>query len=191
MRRLIFTTAIFLCTTFLVYGSLPGDPVCAANPAGLLQDNHKLVVSGTSVFDGNRKLTPEEVLIILNPSSAYADQYNRGLSLRSSGVALLVGGGVVMVGGIVLMISGVESYNDINDSETEFANKYFLGLLATGLGELMVDGGIACTVIGKVKIRRSISHFNASGGSSYFAPQTINYRFGLLDNGNIGIKLTF
>jgi|WetSurMetagenome_2_1015567.scaffolds.fasta_scaffold04726_7 hypothetical protein len=192
MRRLLFTPVIFLCTTFLLYGSLPGDPVFTASPSGLLQDQHKLVVSNTKVFDGNRRLTPEEVMNIFSVSPKIAAQYSRGSRLRSSGVALLVGGGVVTVGGIVLMVSGIDTSNDFyGNSSVDYNSNYYLGLLVAGLGELMVDGGIACTIVGKIKIRKSVSNYNATGGYSTFVPQSINYKFGLLNNGNVGLRLTF
>jgi hypothetical protein len=192
MRRLLFTPVIFLCTAVLSFASLPGGPGYGNNPVGLMQEKHSLKVSNTTVLDGTRRLSNEEVMNIFSVSPKIATQYKRGVALRSSGIALLVGGGVVTVGGIVIMVTGIDTSSDYYGSSTlDYNNNYYLGLLVAGIGELMVDGGIACTIVGKIKIRKSVSNYNASGGYSTFVPQSVNYKFGLLSNGNVGLRLTF
>jgi hypothetical protein len=66
-----------------------------------------------------------------------------------------------------------------------------LGLAITTIGELMLDGGIACSIVGKIQIKRSVRNFNASAQSAYRNPTGLQYQLGFLDNGNFGMRLTF
>jgi hypothetical protein len=188
MKRSILTTALFLCTVFVVLGSYPGDPGDGGLSSGLLQDQHTLLVRNATVFDGTRRLSPAEVMNIFNATPRIAAQYDRAVRLRSSGVAMIVGGSVITIGGVVLMVNGIINTDDSSD---DYGSQYYLGLLTTTVGELIVDGGIACSIVGKVKIRRSVSNYNAAMKQSGCMPQQVVYRFGLLNNGGIGLRVTF
>jgi hypothetical protein len=88
----------------------------------------------------------------------------------------------------------VETYNSSTYSTTTFDEAYFGGFVVAIIGELIVDGGIACSIIGKVKIRRAINNYNRSVTSfnnKYSPGGALKYQLGLLDSGKFGLKLTF
>jgi hypothetical protein len=156
----------------------------------------KLVNHGVEVYKDGRLLTNNEVLNILSSNPKIEVQYQKGKDLRSTGGLLLFGGSIAMVGGIAMMVSGIETYTENNgyysESYTEATDKYYMGVLVTAIGELMFNGGIACTVIGKIQIQKSIRNYNAQYKSGLgYQPGKINYQLGLLDNGQVGFRLSF
>jgi hypothetical protein len=154
-----------------------------------------LRVSGTRVYQGNSLLTKSEVLNIMGVYPKAASLYTKGKSMRGTGGFLIVGGIVTMTAGIVVIVDSYESY-DVNGgyytySYSGFGDNYYLGLAITTIGELMLDGGIACSIVGKIQIKRSVRNFNASAQSAYRNPTGLQYQLGFLDNGNFGMRLTF
>lgn len=154
-----------------------------------------LRVTGTQVYQGNSLLTKSEVLNIMAVTPGPAKLYNKGKNLRGTGGLLIVGGIAAMTGGIVIMVNSFESYDVDNGyysyTYSGFGDKYYAGLAVATLGELMLDGGIACTIVGKILIKRSVRNYNASVNSALWNPGEVKYQLGFLDNGNIGLRLTF
>jgi len=192
---------ILLATSFclLIPLSMFGMPL---NGASSEKDSVKnqltqptLRVSGTRVYQGNSLLTKSEVLNIMGVYPKTASLYSKGKSMRGAGGLLIVGGIATMTGGIVVMVNSYESY-DVDGgyytySYSGFGDNYYLGLAVATLGELMLDGGIACTIVGKVRIKRSVRNYNTSVQSAFGSPGNLQYHLGLLDNGNFGMRLTF
>ncbi len=154
-----------------------------------------LRVSGTQVYQGNTLLTKAQVLNIMALTPGPAKLYNKGKSMRGTGGLLIAGGIAAMTGGIVIMVNSYESYEVDNGyysySYSGFGDKYYAGLAVATLGELMLDGGIACTIVGKIQIKRSVRNYNASVNTAVLHPGDVQYHLGLLDNGNVGLRLTF
>ena len=133
-----------------------------------------------------------EVINILSSHPDILNQYQKGTGLRSTGSFLVVGGIVVFVGGMVVMATGIGTSTDYYGySYVTYNSNYFLGWGVAVVGELMFDGGIACRIVGKSKIRRAIYNYNNTISNSSYEPGVINYQLGFLDNGKIGLKLTF
>ncbi len=59
------------------------------------------------------------------------------------------------------------------------------------LGELMIDGAVVCKIVGKSYMRKSIANYNQAIKSTGYTPGSFSYQVGLLDNGRIGLKVTF
>lgn len=192
MKKVIFTTILSICIPILVFGIQTNDLKNTSDSVKIQGSQPTLHVNGAKVFDGNRMLTKSEVLNILSGSPAIAAQYERAAGTKSAGTGLIIGGAALFTGGIVMMVSGMETVTDYDGYESlEYSDKYYTGLLISVVGELMAAGGIACTIIGKAKIRKSISNYNNSASQTGFTPLEVTYQIGLLDNGNFGLKLTF
>lgn len=192
MKKAILTTILSICIPILVFGVQTNDLKNQGDSAKIQEYQQVLHVKGAKVYGENGLLTKSEVLNILSGSPAIAAQYERAAGTKSAGTALIIGGAVLATGGIVMMVSGMETVVDYNGYESvEFGDKYYTGLLVSVAGELMAAGGIACTIIGKAKIRKSVSNYNNSLNQTGFVPVQVNYQIGLLDNGNFGLKLTF
>ena len=192
MKKVILTTIFSVCIPIMVFGIQTND-LKTQNDSARIQENQKLLkVKGVKVFDGNTLLTKSEVLNILSVSPAIAAQYERASKTRTTGTFLLIGGAALFTGGVVTMVNNIDTHSDYYGYDiVEYNDRYYVGLLIGTIGELMIDGGIVCTILGKVKIRKSISNYNKSLNQTGFAPVEVNYQFGLLDNGNFGLKLTF
>ena len=171
------------------------DPVYEnVNP---LQEALKPVlrVKGARVYNENVRLEKSDVLSIMNTVPAVAGKFEKGTNLRSTGGLLIIGGSAFLAGGVALAISGIETntsdgyYYDY--TYTDFTRNYYIGLIIATLGELMLDGGIACSIVGKITIKRAVRDFNYSSGQSGLAPEILKYQFGLLDDGKFGMKVIF
>jgi hypothetical protein len=191
MKQLILTTVLCVCAQFLTWGSsnsIDSLNIRTVQPA--------LKIEKTRVYDGKTLLSKNEVLNVLSAYPKIAAQYEKGKKLRSTGGVLIPVGLVTFVGGVVLMVNGFDektsSYGYYSIYTRQPNGNYYLGLVIGTIGELMVDGGIVCSIIGKTNIRRSITNYNrAIKSTSQYVPGQINYQLGLLDNGNFGLKLTF
>jgi hypothetical protein len=193
MKKTILTTVFCICVPLLIFGSYPDD-------FNILKDSSKqetgkpvLRVRGAKVFDQNTLLKKSEVLNILSPTPAIAKQYQSGTHLRGARVPMIIGGSVLCAGGIVLMVTGIVNETDdyYYGSYTTYSGTYYAGLAVAVIGELLIDGGIACGFFGKYKIKKSINNYNATVNPTGDTPGFINYQLGLLDDGKIGLKLTF
>ena len=194
MKKTFLTLILLAGIKLLTFGSSPIDFNSSNDSLKKETNNSALKVVGTDVYKDNVFLNEDKVINILNPHPEILMTYEKGKSLRSTGTFLLVGGIVMATGGIALMVNGIEPSKSTyygSSSTPTYNDNYFLGLLVGTVGELMVAGGIVCRVVGKGKIRRAIYNYNNSSSSSQYAPNEINYQFGLLDNGNVGMKLTF
>jgi len=126
------------------------------------QDVRKpLRISGKQIYTEDILHTESEVLMLLSISPDFVDQYQKGKSLRNG-----------------------YSYFDYNGT-------YYLGLVIASLGELMIDGAVVCKIVGKGYIRKSIANYNQAIKTSGYVPGSLNYQLGVLDNGMIGLKVTF
>lgn len=199
MRKTVLTTVLCVFTQFFIFGA--SDSLAGSNDSIKKKiDKPFLETNNTQVYNGNTMLSKSEVLSILGTYPDLASQYRTGKDLRSTGSLLVAGGIVSMIGGTVLAVNGLlktantiySDYEYYNDPALPFDNDYFLGLGISVIGELMIDGGIACNIIGRIKINRSINKYNETKSSAFkLTPEQINYQVGLLDNGKFGLKLTF
>jgi hypothetical protein len=195
MKKAILTIIFSVCFPFLIFGSAPKD--FSTQDYSLKQEISKppLRLKGTKVYKGTTLLTKDEVLNILSATPSNGKKYEKGTRLRGTGVGLIIGGAATFIGGIALAVSGIETITTdtyyYNYTSTDFTSKYYIGLAIGTIGELMVDGGIACSIIGKTMIRRSVFNYNETNNQSGYIPGLINYQFGLLDNGKFGLELTF
>jgi hypothetical protein len=191
MKRLIFSLVFCVCAQFITWGSNNfNDSLSTQTSQPILK------VIGANVYNGNTLLSKSEVLTTLGAYPKIAAQYEKSKKLRNTGVLLIPTGSVIFIGGVVLMANGYDEKTTNFGYYTLYTREpnvnYFLGLAIGTIGELMLDGGIVCSVIGKTNIRRSISNYNrAVKSTSQYEPGQINYQLGLLDNGNFGLKLTF
>ena len=195
MKRFILTTVFCICAQFLTWGS-SNCFIVSKDSASTVKAQPILKVHKAKVYDGKTLLSKNEVLNVLNAYPKIATQYEKGKKLRSTGGVLIPVGLATFIGGAVLMVNGFDENTTNYGYYTVYTRlpngKYYLGLAIGTIGELMVDGGIVCSVIGKTNIRRSISNYNrAVKSTSQYMPGEINYQLGLLDNGNFGLKLTF
>lgn len=195
MKKVILTLIFSVSFPFLIFGSSLND--FSTQYDSLKQEISKppLRLKGTKVYKETTLLTKDEVLNILSATPVNEKKYDKGTRLRGTGVGLIIGGAVTFVGGVALAVSGIET-NTTDDyyysyTSTDFTSKYYIGLAIGTIGELMVDGGIACSIIGKTMIRRSVFNYNETINQSGYVPGLINYQFGLLDNGRFGLNLTF
>jgi hypothetical protein len=185
MKKTILTSFFCVCVSFLVSGTPDND--------SLMQDIRKpLRMSGTKIYTENILHTESEVISLLSISPDIVAQYHKGKNLRSTGTVLLVGGIVTFGGGMALMISGIgTSENYYGYSIIDYDSKYYIGLVIGSLGELMIDGAIVCKIVGKSYMRKSIANYNQAIKSTGYAPASFTYQAGLLDNGRVGLKVTF
>ena len=186
----------FFCICFFSFASGTTRVLTGAKDTLRVEGNPVLKLEGTNVYKDGNLLSKREVLKILSPFPELASQYQKGKSLRTSGVLMILGGIGAMTGGVVLMISGIETNNSSSGYSSNpyvsYNDNYYLGIGVLTIGELLLDGGIACSIIGKIKVRRSINNYNKTAGTAFInKSESINYQFGLLDNGNVGLKLTF
>lgn len=189
MKRFILAVVFCICAPIFLSASSFSVDTSTLQPGKPL-----LRLKGIKVYDGNTRLTKGEVMNILSFSPVIAKKYEKGIKTKNAGTILLISGLVTFTGGIALMVSGIES--TISDdyyyyTYTDYSSNYYIGLAIGVIGELMVDGGIACSIIGKTTVRRSIFNYNEKRNSTGYLPVKINYQLGLLDNGKIGVKLTF
>lgn len=196
MKKMLLTTVFCVCIQFLTFGSSSNCFSTSNDSLNNEISKPALHIIGTRVYKGDTLLTKNEVLNILRTSPDIATRYEKGKNLRNTGGLLIAGSIISMTGGIVLMIKGIETNTTnngyYNDSDISYNNNYYLGLVVVSIGELMLDGGIACNIIGKIQIRRSINNYNASIYSALkYKPGEITYQLGLLDNGKFGLRLVF
>lgn len=192
MERLIFVLLILLASFGIASGITPENPSGSSDATSLSTQMTVLSVSRANVYSGNMRLSYPQVNDILSPYPAIANQFNRGVDTRSTGLMLIIGGAVCSAGGIVMMVAGTDTYLDYYGNYTiDYSGKYYTGLLISAVGELMIGGGIACSITGKMKIRRSIQNYNRATGNFGLQPRSCNYSFGLLDNGSMGLRVTF
>ncbi len=193
MKEVILLVIFSVCIPFLIFGSSPKDFSTQFDPLKQETTRPPLRLKGTKVYKETTLLTKDEVLNILSVNPSDRKKYDKGTRLRSTGAGLIIGGAVTFVGGVVLAVTGIESNTDgyYGYTTTDFTSKYYIGLAIGTIGELMVDGGIACSIIGKTMIRRSVFNYNETNKQSGYVPGLINYQFGLLDNGKLGLKFTF
>jgi len=177
MKKTILATLFCVCVSFLVSGQEIRKP---------------LRMSGTKIYTENILHTESEVISLLSISPDFVAQYQKGKNLRSTGTVLLIGGIVTFGGGMGLMISGIgATENYYGYSTIDYDSKYYIGLVVGSLGELMIDGAVICKIVGKSYIRKSIDNYNQAIKSSGYTPGSFNYQVGLLDNGRVGLKVTF
>ncbi len=179
----------------MIFGSGPNESNTLNDSISQELSNPVLRVKGTRVFKDKTLLKKSEVLNILSSNPTVAKKYARGMRTRSTGTALIISGIIAFAGGIGLMVSGIENNTADNYyysyTYTSYGTNYYVGLIIGTLGELIVDGGIACSVIGKITIRRSIGDYNNSPKQTFYIPGSMNYQIGMLDNGRLGIKISF
>lgn len=196
MKKIVLLAIACISMQSLMFGS-SFDGINESNDTLKTQSSQpKLVNHGVEVYKDGRLLTYNEVLNILSSNPKIELQYHKGKDLRSTGGMLLFGGSIAMVGGIAMMVNGIETHTEnhgyYTETYTEATDKYYMGLLVTVIGELMFDGGIACTIIGKIQVQKSIRNYNAQNKSGLgYQPGEINYQLGLLDNGQVGFRLSF
>lgn len=154
-------------------------------------NNPVLEVRGTRVYKDKILLEKSEILRILSVYPQLENKFNKGANTRGAGVLLIIGGVVIFGSGVALAVSGVETRSSDYYTTTDFNSNYYIGLLIGTIGELMLDGGIACTIVGKLTMRRSVAEYNAKIRKTSYVPGTLNYKVGVLDNGRIGLRLTF
>ena len=188
MKKLFLLLLINSCLTLSIQTSAQTDSISHQSLPKEKQLS-MLDISGTTVYLNSRPITLSKAKGILSAYPIILEQFEKGKSLRGSGIGMIVGGAVIMVGGVSIMI------NSINASANTYGNtdpsgKYFVGLGLTVIGELMVDAGIASTIVGKIKMQRAIRNYNRAINRNDHA-SVIDYKVGLLDNGQVGILLTF
>lgn len=196
MKNLFLTMIFCLSVPLSIFGSPSNNDSSDRDSVQNANNQPVLRVAGTKVYNGNSLLTRIEVSNMLGIYPKTASLYNKGKNLRSTGGILIVGGIATMTGGIVLMVKGIESYTSDNGyysySYTGYNDKYYAGLAVMTIGELMLDGGIACSIVGKIQIKRSIRNYNTAVHSAWQGvPGDIKFQLGFLDSGNIGLRLTF
>jgi len=196
MKKVFSITVFCILFQYIIFGS-------SSNLFSTLKDSineeinrPNLQIKGARVYQENTLLTKSEVLNILSTYPNIALKYKNGKNLRSTGGFLIAGSIVTMTGGLILMINGIETNNSNNgynsESDLYYNGYYYIGISIVSLGEIMLDGGIALSIVGKVQIKHSIQHYNSTINSAYKnKPEKINYQFGLLDNGRFGLRLTF
>ncbi len=195
MKTVILATLLLLVVPLSLVASPADCPPEARDSVQNAPVNPVLRVTGTRVYHGNTLLTKAQVLNLMALTPGPAKLYNKGKSMRGTG-GLLIGGGILaMTGGIVIMVNSFESYVVDNGyysyTNSGFNDNYYAGLAVATLGELMLDGGIACTIVGKIQIKRSVRNYNNAVNAAQWHPGDVKYHLGLLDNGNLGLRLTF
>lgn len=187
MKKVILTPLFYLCFSFLTFGSLSCDTI--------QQDIRKpLRMSGIKIYTEDILHSESEVLSLLSINPEFVTQYKNGKSLRRTGTILLVGGIVTFTGGFAVMGYGLftsPTYEFYGTTKYDYNSTYYIGGIIAGIGELMVDGGIVCKIVGKSKLKKSINNYNDAIKSTGYTPGTYYYQVGLLNNGLVGLKVTF
>lgn len=194
MERILSITTVFLMLSFIAFGTNLSNTKTTIDT--LSHDSiPKIDTRFGTVYSGSEKISAEKTIKILSPYPEIAIKYEQGENLNDIGTGLIIGGAASMVGGIYLMVDGLKNavYNYNYSTNSGVYNKnYQFGNLATIVGNLMINGGIACKIIGKINVAKSIRNYNNIINSKSSNEQNkISYQVGLLNNGNIGIKLTF
>jgi len=154
----------------------------------LRQEIHKpLRVSGKKVYIEDRLLSKDEVYRLLGTVPSGIEQYKKGTKMQNAGSLLYVGGGIIGLGGVALGLYG--DFKMIK--EPKYENIYVTGIIIAIVGELMLDGGVIFKMVGAAKVRRSINNYNDSIKSFGYKPGVLYYELGMLNNGNVGIKVSF
>jgi len=189
MKKLLLLLLINSCIALSIRTSAQTDSIGKQNDLKTVRPT-LLDMSGTTVYLNNQPISLSKAKSILSAYPIILEQFVKAKSLRSSGKGMLIGGGIIMVSGIVVMINGAnESINNYGEN-TSPNGKYFVGLGMTVLGELLLDAGIASTIVGKIKMHRAISNYNRALLRDYRS-STLGYKVGFLDNGRVGVLLTF
>lgn len=187
MKKPTVTLVLFLCFYFQANASPSNDTT--------IQDVRKpLRISGKKIYTEDILHTESEVLNLLSISPDFVSQYQKGRSLRKTGTGLLIGGIATITGGVAVAIyGGINSpMVEINGYKyLDYNGTYYIGLVIATLGELMIDGAIVCNIVGKSYIRKSIANYNQAIKTSGYVPGSFSYQLGVLDNGNVGLKVTF
>lgn len=194
MERILSITTVFLMFSFITFGTNLSNTKTTTDT--LSHDSiPKIDTRFGNVYSGSENISTERTIKILSPYPEIATKYQQGENLNDIGTGLIIGGAASIVGGIYLMVDGLKNtVNNYNYSTNSYVynQNYQLGNLATIVGNLMINGGIACKIIGKVNIAKSIRNYNNLINSNRRDEQNkISYQVGLLNNGNIGVKLTF
>jgi len=187
MKKAFLMLFFYLCICILANASFSGDTTT--------QDVRKpLRISGKQIYTEDILHTESEVLMLLSISPDFVDQYQKGKSLKRTGTGLLLGGIATITGGVAVAIyGGINSHLVERNgySYFDYNGTYYLGLVIASLGELMIDGAVVCKIVGKGYIRKSIANYNQAIKTSGYVPGSLNYQLGVLDNGMIGLKVTF
>lgn len=187
MKKTFLTPLLCLCFYCLAFGSVPDD-----TPQ---QDIRKpLRVSGKKIYTEDILHTESEVLNLLSISPDFVAQYQKGKSLRKTGTLLFIGGIVTFTGGFAVMGYGLftsPTYEFYGQTKYDYNSTYYIGWAIAAVGELMVDGAVICKVVGKSYIRKSIANYNQAIKPTGYVPGSFDYQLGLLDNGRVGLKVTF
>ena len=88
------------------------------------------------------------------------------------------------------MFTGIAT-TDFEDYRYVYDSKYYIGWAVAAVGELMIDGAVVCKIVGKSYIRKSIANYNQAIKPTGYVPGSFDYQLGLLDNGRVGLKVTF
>lgn len=183
MKKAILTPLLCLCFSCLAFGSVADD-----TPQ---QDIRKpLRMSGKKIYTEEILHSESEVLSLLSINPEFVSQYKKGKSLQGTGTGLLIGGIVTLSGGMAVMIAGIAS-TDFEDYSYVYDSKYYIGWAVAAVGELMIDGAVVCKIVGKSYIRKSIANYNQAIKPTGYVPGSFDYQLGLLDNGRVGLKVTF
>jgi hypothetical protein len=189
MKKPILITFVFFFS-FIVAASSPLNDT-------ITQDVRKpLRISGKQIYTENILHTESEVLMLLSISPDFVAQYQKGKSLRRTGTGLLLGGIATITGGVAVAVVGTINspwveVNGYGSGYIDYNGTYYLGLIIASLGELMVDGAVVCKIVGKGYIRKSIANYNQAIKTSGYVPGSLSYQLGVLDNGMVGLKVTF
>lgn len=149
----------------------------------------QLDTEGGKVYSGIKQLKRKEVENVLAPYPEIYLQYKSGMKLKSKGTGLLIGGAVTALAGTGLMLYGIDNNNYYDDIDANV----IIGSVGAIVGALMLDAGLVCTVVGNIKTVQSIKNYKKATNiqAEQNSPQNIQYQLGLLDNGKVGLQLTF
>lgn len=183
MKKTILGPLFCLCFSCLAFGSAPDE-----TPQ---QDIRKpLRLSGKKIYTEDILHSESEVVSLLSINPEFVAQYKKGKSLKGTGTGLLIGGIVTFSGGMALVFTGIAA-TDYEDYNYVYDSKYYIGWVVAAVGDLMIDGAIVCKFVGKSYIRKSIANYNQAIKPAGYVPGSFDYQLGLLDNGRIGLKVTF
>jgi len=111
------------------------------------------------------------------------------MKLKSKGTGLLIGGAVTTLAGTGLMLYGIDNNIYSNDIDASI----IIGSVGTIVGALMLEAGLVCTVVGNIKTVQSIKNYKKTTNiqAKQNSADNLHYQLGLLDNGKVGLQLTF
>ena len=185
MKKLL--VSILVCFVFqqIVFGKDSADSVKSVNQQPNVP-KAELIIEGVQVYGNNGLLNNEQVLNKLKACPVALDIYQSGKNMRVGGVVLIFSGAISIPFGLRTMLYGALKSGFSGKEDPD----YFIGacLFYGGMG--MIGGGIVCHIRGGKKIRRAIDVYNTSLYQSYLNTQA-SCQLGLLDNGNIGLRLNF